>query len=380
MRILVLAQHIHPMQTPRAHRATELSLELARQGHQVVIYSVIGKHDYSGMEKEFGLTIKPIEIKWMIHPYNSDNDGRRTIPDKVLGKLLKKMEFPNLEFYFRVQEILVQDNKYDALISIADPHQIHWGVAKYRSKHPKHFPKVWIADCGDPFMLNGVKSGHLTYFERYERLFCQNSDIITVPVENAKQGYYEEYRSKIRVIPQGFRFEEESNAGEPTNPVPTFAYAGTFYKDIRNPEKLFVYLAGLQCDFRFIIYSNHTELIDRFKAVLGNKLKIRKPIPRRELLKELKTMDFLLNLENENSPAQIPSKLIDYAISGRPILSVNPSNPDTDKVDQFLSKIYLNQYIVKDIDQYRIENVAKRFVDEIKSISENNSDNSDICI
>ncbi|MCE2711627.1 MAG: hypothetical protein LW688_03705 [Cryomorphaceae bacterium] len=380
MRILILAQHIHPMQTPRAHRATELSLELARQGHQVVIYSVIGKHDYAGMEKEFGLTIKPIEIKWMIHPYNSDNDGRRTIPDKVLGKLLKKLEFPNLEFYFRVQEILAKDNKYDALISIADPHQIHWGIAKYRSKHPELFPKVWIADCGDPFMLNGVKSGHLTYFERYERLFCQNSDIITVPVENAKQGYYEEYRSKIRVIAQGFKFEEESNAGEPTNPVPTFAYAGTFYKDIRNPEKLFDYLTGLQRDFRFIIYSNHTELIDRFKAVLGDKLNIRKPIPRRELLKELKTMDFLLNLENENSPAQIPSKLIDYAITGRPILSINPGNPDIEKVNQFLSKIYLNQYLVKDLDQYRIENIANRFIEEIKWISENNPDNSDICI
>ena len=128
MRILILSQHIFPMQTPRAHRTTELMKEFARQGHEVTVYAVLGKHDYTQFLKQFpSITLKNISLKWMYHPYNSDGDGKRYFIDKALGKLLgKRYLFPNFEFYYRVQGILKKDHKSDSVISIADPHQIHW--------------------------------------------------------------------------------------------------------------------------------------------------------------------------------------------------------------------------------------------------------------
>jgi hypothetical protein len=356
------------MQTPRAHRTTELVRELGKQGHDVTLYAVIGEHDYHSFEAETSVKVKPIPIRWMVHPYSSDNDGKRTLPDKVLGKVLKKFEFPNLEFMYRIPEVLKKNHDYDALISIADPHQIHWGMARYRKKYPNKFPKVWIADCGDPFMLNGAVKGRLKLFERMERLFCELCDAITVPVEEAKQGYYREYRSKIEVIPQGFAFNLHTKSKTPTNPIPTFAYAGTFYKDIRNPEQFMKYLASLNTDFRFIVFTSHSALIAQYKLLLGEKLEIRKPIPRTELIEELREMDFLVNIENVNSPAQIPSKLIDYAITGRPILSVNPVKLDTKVVDEFLRKDYNHKLIIPNLEQYHIENVAKKFVELIKQL------------
>lgn len=365
MKILVISQHLFPMQTPRAHRTTELVKELGRQGHAVTLYAVIGKFDYSDFEKTYNVKVKNIPLKWMVHPYNSDNDKRRTLIDKILGRLLRKFEFPNIEFKYRIPELLRKEEKYDALISIADPHQIHWGIANYRKQQHSNFPKVWIADCGDPFMLNGA-AHRLKRFEADERNFCERCDFITVPIEGGKLGYYPEYRAKIEVIPQGFNFDLSTMHEAPVNKTITFAFAGNFYKDIRNPETFINYLATQKSDFQFVVYTPFPNLINRYKTILGERLVIRNAIPRLELIEELRKMDFLVNIENIHSPAQIPSKLIDYAITGRPILSVNPSAPKKEVIDAFLKKDYSNQLIIEDIMQYHISNVAQKFINLMK--------------
>lgn len=364
MKILVLSQHLFPMHTPRAHRTGELVKELGRQGHEVTLYAVLGKYDYAPFEEKYKVKVKNIPLKWMVHPYNSDNDKRRTLIDKVLGRVLKKVGFPNIEFMFRIPAILKKDHDYDALISIADPHQIHWGVAKLRKKDRSLVPKIWIADCGDPFMLNG-SGGHLQFFEKYERLFCEQCDYITVPVEDAKKGYYEEYRQKIEVIPQGFKFEHEPQTVEPKNDILTFAYAGVFYKDIRNPETLLNYLSTVDKDFRFEVYTPDPSSIKPFQSKLGERLVLKSPLERKHLIAELKKKDFLINIENVNSPAQIPSKLIDYGLSGRPILSVNPVDLNQSVINEFLNRVYSNQYIVNNLQQYDIRNVADKFLELI---------------
>jgi len=184
-----------------------------------------------------------------------------------------------------------------------------------------------------------------------------------VPVEEAKEGYYKEFRNKIKVIPQGFQFELPSQHGKPANEIVTFAYAGTFYKDIRNPEKFLDILAAHEGNFKFVIYTLFTELISPYTEILGDRLEIRNPLKRDKLIEELKTMDFLVNIENVNSPTQIPSKLIDYAISGRPILSVNPVQPDKKMIEQFLNKDFSGELVVKNIGQYQISNVADKFIE-----------------
>ena len=352
------------MQTPRAHRTTELMKEFARQGHEVTVYAVLGKYDYSDFLKQFPLiTLKNISIKWMYHKYNSDGDGKRYFIDKALGKLLgKHYLFPNFEFYYRVQEILKKENEYDAVISIADPHQIHWGVACYRKNNPNQFPKSWIADCGDPFMNNDSTNIYPQKFAKYEHLFCQQADFITVPEPDATNGYYEDYRTKIKVIPQGFDFDENREKVEPNNSIPTFGYAGTFYEDIRNPRKFMELLCKIDKPFKFIVYSNHTALIDSYKEKLKGKLEIRKGIPRDELLLELEKMDFLLNLANVNRPNQIPSKLIDYAITRRPIMNVNPSEPDFKMIKEFLTQDYSLSHEIINLKKYKITNISKEFI------------------
>jgi hypothetical protein len=76
-------------------------------------------------------------------------------------------------------------------------------------------------------------------------------------------------------------------------------------------------------------------------------------------------MDFLVNFENKNN-VQSPSKLIDYAIVGKPVLSIKPFKLKRQIVNEFLKRNYTNQLVIENIEQYNIQNVSRRFLNLIK--------------
>ena len=47
MKILIISNHAYPAQGPRAFRTTELSEQLVKIGHEVILYTVHGKYDYT---------------------------------------------------------------------------------------------------------------------------------------------------------------------------------------------------------------------------------------------------------------------------------------------------------------------------------------------
>jgi hypothetical protein len=83
------------------------------------------------------------------------------------------------------------------------------------------------------------------------------------------------------------------------------------------------------------------------------------------MIKEIEKMDFLVNIENINLPGQLPSKLIDYAISNRPILSINPGKFKSENVIEFFNGNYQNRLVVDNLEDYRIEYVTNKFMDLI---------------
>jgi Na+/pantothenate symporter len=63
-----------------------------------------------------------------------------------------------------------------------------------------------------------------------------------------------------------------------------------------------------------------------------------------------------------NYCVQSPSKLIDYALVGKPILSVKSKELDSILIDEFLSRNYENRFIVQGIEKYDIRNVCWKFL------------------
>lgn len=361
-KILIICRSFYPEISPRSFRATELAKEFARQGHEVTVLFPNKGRDYSEFRKEHNINIKDLG-KLKFKGIELKGKGLELLIRRAVRRIMNLFfEYPDIELMFKVARALRNEKGYDLLISIAVPHPIHWGVARAWKKN-QQIAKTWVADCGDPYMLARLDIFNKPfYFKYFEKNFCRKCDYITVPVESARKGYYSEFHQKIRVIPQGFRFDEiQLPEYKKINKYPTFAYAGSFIPGRRDPRPFLEYLSRLNMDFKFYIYTSHKNILTPFKKALNSRLEIKKPVPRNELLKILATMDFLVNFDN-NTDEQIPSKLIDYAIIGRPILDIR-KELDTNTIIKFLNGNYNNALKIDNIEKYRIENVCNAFLE-----------------
>lgn len=365
-KIIIVSASFYPQNSPRANRATELAKELVRQGHQVKVLTVFGDSDYTKLAAEFKITLVNLGKR----NWESLNFGKSKIGyflTRVIYRLLSLgLEYPDIELALKVKRALINENNHDLLISSAVPYPVHWGVAAAR-KIDHRIAKIWVADCGDPYMGCQTDSfKKLFYFKYVEKWFMRKADFISIPIESARSGYYPEFQNKIRIIPQGFRFDPIKESGLPVkNEVPTFVYAGGFIPGIRDPRLFLDLLCSLDENFKFIVYTNTKKLIQTYKAKLNDKLEIREYIPRHELLKFMAKADFLVNFDN-NTGVQSPSKLIDYSIVKRPILNIM-NFIDTQIIISFIHGDYQGQLVIKNIDQYKIENVSRQFLDLTQS-------------
>lgn len=361
-KIVLISSLFFPRNSPRANRTTELAKEFARQGHHVTVYSALGDYDYTGFEKQYNLKIRNFG-KRRFFTLNSDGKNMSyNFLNKVGIKLFHKIiEFPHIELAFKVADLLKKEKNIDLLITVAVPFPIHWGAAFAQKYFSKNNIKTWVADCGDPYMGNPAHN-HPFYFKYVEKWFCRKVDYITVPTDNSIGGYYREFHDKIRVVPQGFNFEDYENLPEyKENDVPTFIYAGALYEKIRDPRPFLDYLTTLNAEFKFIIYTRNQKLISDYKDKLKHKLEINDYIPRAEVMCEFAKADFLINFENADT-VQTPSKLIDYVLAKRPIFSVPSTGLNENIFREFLQLNFSHQKKIDNIDQYNIFVIAKNFI------------------
>lgn len=369
MKILIVSGNFFPLNNPRSFRTTELAKEFCRQGHEVDVYIPKNDYDYQLFFKNTNVKIHFVDIPSNKKTSNSGKKGRiSSIINRIFNRIkVTYLAYPTILYYSRLPNLFERPNEYDLIISIAVPHPIHWGMTKALKQNPS-LAKVWIADCGDPYMLCKTDTfSNPFYFKWFEKAFCRRADYITIPVEGGKSGYYPEFWDKIRVIPQGFDFSNIKIVERyMPNPVITFSYAGVFIPGIRDPRPILDFLIQTKKDFRFYIYTNQPAIIESYKNQLGEKLIINGYIDREELIYRMSGYDFLLNIENGTS-VQTPSKLIDYSLSGRPVLSIYSQNIDKEKFERFLSRNYSDQLTLPHVEDYNIKNVVGRFIDLYKS-------------
>jgi hypothetical protein len=359
--ILLVAAAFYPVITPRSFRATELAKELVKKGHHVTVITKYREFGYDALAQEWNMRIEMLGPS-RLPVFNISGKGLIGFVNRLMNRILFILfEYPNIELMFQVSRALRKRSHYDMLITIAVPYPVHWGAALAR-KRSDRIARTWVADCGDPYFntLDSFKKPF--YFKFLDRWYSKKADYITVPFEGAIQGYPAEVRHKIRIIPQGFDFnlEKRSDTG-PLNEVPTFAYAGGFIRGSRDPDPLFRFLITLRRPFKFFLFTKHSHMIEQYMEPLGGRLIISDYIPREELMGLLSKMDFLINIDN-NATHCSPSKLIDYAIAGRPIMNVD-SNFDGKELLAFLNRDYSGRMVIPDIERYHISNIARSFLE-----------------
>ncbi len=370
-KILIVGRTFFPELSPRSFRTTELAKEFARQGHEVTV--LLPKNLEEILKRTFN---NEYRINFIFYgPLHWKVFQKSKIPfigdfKRKFGRLLFLLfEYPNIEIFFKLPKLLKKLNGFDLMISIAVPHENHWAIAKVRTKqHP--IAKVWVADCGDPFMTNVLETiAPPFYFGFLEQSFLKKCDFVSVPTEGSIKAYNAKYKDKFKVIPQGFNFDNIKRVEDkPQYERPTFAYAGGVSQTgIRSLNTFIDGLLSQNKAFTFHVFSNNAKavLIQKIKG-LEEVIALHDPLPREQLIYELSKMDFLVNLDN-GTHLNTPSKLIDYALAKRPILNIDPLCPNQEKINFFLSGDYSEATVIKDLQAYNITHVTNRFL----SLSEN---------
>lgn len=362
MNILIVTHWFYPRQIPRAFRAFELMKELKKE-HEVDV--LIG---------DWKLMLNNKDNYTILDKYSTNEviNKNASLSNKRFIQCAKKLiEYFAGERYLLTSGRYIRNNLvldgYDLVISIGLPFYVHWMVSnaikRYRSSGKKC---CFISDWGDPFVGDSARK-IAPYFTSIQKSVCRSFDYISIPTKQAIK-YYREYvpEEKIKVIPQGFDFSSVYLDEYKKNRIPHFAYAGIFYKDKRNPEKFLEYLSTLKEEFVFTIYTIkhgdlYQDLLLKYEKKLGSKLIIEDMKPRLECIRLLGHNEFLINIDNTSS-IQVPSKLIDYTLCNRPILSFTQDAIPVEAFNKFLKGDYSLQTEI-DIDNYDIHHVAERFLE-----------------
>jgi len=370
-RILIVSNSYHPEISPRAFRTVELARELARRGDEVTVV-LPNRERY----RENPLPEAGVAVLYGTGAAEKDGCGnvhRNGRIRRFLPRFLQKaiLYFFNHEYFFKYDKGLYErlrslDEKFDAVISISYPAAIHRAVYEAMRKNHALGDAVKIAEYSDPPFRSEMVPRVFPFYYCRLRQWGRVFDWTVVPVAEAVNCYtpYIDVE-KIKVIPQGFDMTAIKRVGYKPHAKPTFAYAGRFYENIRDPRFFFDFLKGVQSDFSLDLYLNHLDpyfqdMIAQAQKQSKGEITILDPLPREELLEKLSGYDFLVNFENVTSGA-LPSKLIDYALTGRPVFSFGEDNFDPEKFGAVLKGDYSGRVPDIDIEDYDIRNVADKF-------------------
>lgn len=230
-------------------------------------------------------------------------------------------------------------SNFPAMLSWSTWHSIHLAARAIKRRHPRirwlaHFSDPWV---GNPF---GKSAGIELQINRFlERHVIEQADrvLFTTPeAADLVMGKYPSlWRDKVRVIPHGFDPALYSGAKPPPGPGRKLVarYLGNFY-GARSPAPLYRALARAIQLRPSLASELVVELVGQAEndAIvaptygLPEGIVVRRPsVGYRESLRLMETADLLLVID---APAAIsvflPSKLVDYIGSGRPIVGFTP--------------------------------------------------------
>jgi hypothetical protein len=365
VRITLLTAHFFPELHPRAFRCSELANEFIKRGHNVTVVNLgtVESYNYKLHYAETG--VKVINYHFYLRKVHQSSVKSISFISRGMGYIVEYLLAGKL-FYqgTKIAKYFVNETKSDMIISISTPFMNHLAIAlAYRFKRQNR--TMLIADSGDPFSRS-TQRRHAPYFNIVERLVYRSYHYLSVPSKYSI-GAYRNFISerRIKIIPQGFNFDKVKLNDINKQPYPVFAYAGVFYNDIRNPTFLFDQLAQIKGKYKFKIYlrsldPNIKALIAPYQDLLGENLEVFHGLERDDLIRKLSEVDFLVNLDNL-SQHQIPSKLIDYALTKRPIFSCSSESFQSDNFESFLTGDYKNALKI-DISKNNIKSVVTSFL------------------
>lgn len=240
---------------------------------------------------------------------------------------------------------IISSQPVDAIYSTSPSLAAHFAALWLKAR----FGLPWIADFRDPVRDNPFRTRRWVYpydaiieglfFRHAERVFA-NTDTVA----NAWRERYPQWVEKISVLWSSFDPLEKIEQGRASSrSYRVLAHIGSLY-DGRDPAQLLASVERLNilpadACIKLVgpitpeIFAAHGATFERLcqRGVLkyGNG-----SVPREEALREAADADYLLLLDinEKNTSFQVPSKLVDYIRSGKPILAYTPTGSPVERI------------------------------------------------
>ncbi len=361
--VLLVTHQFTPHQSPRTTRWSLIAEEIIKLGHKVTVVT--------GTKQE---VINPnIEIIYIGNKKannvvqnlreKSNNTEGKSITNKYFYSFLKKIyrftfkifAWPDYSMFwlFSIYKNRKKINiDYDLMISVSLPFSSHIAAYIINKKNNKE----WIMDIGDPFTLkndapenNKILYGYLNKY--YENKFYSLADKILFTHEdsmNAHINYFDIDSNKTDIANPISNFKEEifiKSLNYNYNSLPVkFGYFGIFTKGVRSPKNLINYLKEIK-DIEFHWYVNDDSKNEVIINTIESQSIFHPLVSRNEALKKMSdSVHCLLSIGNLNT-TQIPSKVIEYISTGKPIIHFTEIENDP-VID--IAKDFNNIFVISD--------------------------------
>ncbi|WP_332088527.1 glycosyltransferase [Paenibacillus sp. GYB003] len=242
----------------------------------------------------------------------------------------------------RAAKELVRERGYDTMISVSHPFSSHWAGAAVKRKYPG---LNWIVDVGDPFYFHTMPVNNVKLFGRInfrsELNILELADSVVVNTVKTKEKYMQTFRAdtgKLTVSPPLLSAPPLfSPVGENRREgTLKLVFIGTLYPNIRSPD-------GLLQLFELLIREKMTRRLelhfygkmdgcaasfDSYQLYRNRNLFVHGVVPREQVYEVMKDADVLVNIGNK-TPELLPSKLVEYASTGKPVLNLISISEDS---------------------------------------------------
>lgn len=226
---------------------------------------------------------------------------------------------------------------------IASAHKLGAAIAR-RTGLP------WVADFRDPMAQPGYPSDPRRWraYRAIEETAAREAVRMVFVTPSALQGYRELFpdtpAERFVLLENGYDESVFESVVAPP-PVPgegrplVLLHSGVVYPSERDPRALLDALSALKAAGRI----REGDFIIRFRAAAHEKLladlaaergvsafiELVPPIPYRDAIAEMTSVDGLVVMQGRNCNAQIPAKLYEYLRAGRPVLGLADPDGDT---------------------------------------------------
>lgn len=242
---------------------------------------------------------------------------------------LKLSKLGNLGWFsnasYRELEEIHQNNPIDGILTICSPFPAHIGGKKFKEKHPHVRFCAYTVDIYAskdrirPFFCT------LNDFVNLEKQICKGTDCLLLSEEaiNTRQDIYGDIPNKIALPYLLPKCNKE--LGGYFNELKTHCvYAGSFYRDLRNPEYMLKIFTALNED-NIVLHLYSAGCDDVVKTYTSNNINIISHgyVSQKELKQIYASCDFLFGVGNAAIDF-LPSKTYEYLSLQRPIVFFNP--------------------------------------------------------